>query len=341
MKTRHLLLILALMLVAIFVWLARPLPQVTTQPNLARETKRSVTFAPRERHTPAPPISVPANDLPADIGVKREVPAIKATPMRLAKKILAQNKWNDGPDAFAREIGHEASTLGPSSIAYVNGTAYVMDTLNSRILGYNKDGSLISSVTLPTKYGDDLLVDSSDWSLLVVDHFNNKIYKVIGNEVAEFQTVDLKDKFPFGTKFRYDPAAGEFVPENPNRFAEVVDGKLVFTRSGQSPLTVAFDEPVFSVDEAVTDGSGNVWLMFYLEGDFEGDGKATHRSRLARINPAQGIVETAEILNTWSAFDATRHMAATQNGVVFLSGDGKQGLLQSCDYMGASPRADL
>src|SRR5688500_12005140 len=39
-------------------------------------------------------------------------------PMQISTKVLSQKRWNDGEQAFGREVGHEAATIGPAAVTY-------------------------------------------------------------------------------------------------------------------------------------------------------------------------------------------------------------------------------
>ena len=251
--------------------------------------------------------------------------------MQLEKKILVIKKWNGPGDSFGLDkpsAGQEGATVGPSSVAYVQGKLCVLDNVNKRILFYDRSGNLLSSVALPTKTCTDLAVDTSGKHLLAIDHYENKVYKVDGDQTSLFATVTIRDDLPIGTKFAFDANANALYTQEVHQdgLADIDGSNLIIGPKTENPLTVSFDRPVFCVEEVVTDPKGLVWVLYTLEGDFQ-------MRRIARIDPKQGTVGTTEV-DVYFPFDATRHMVATGDGVVLFAGDADTGRLISFDYQG-------
>ncbi len=261
---------------------------------------------------------------------KNSAPAIE--PMRLSKRILVSERWNNGEKAFGLDRpppGKEGAWIGPAAVAYFRGNTYILDTANKRVLGYDKDGAVISSVSLPSNVASDLSVDASGSALIVVDHFNNKVYKIENKQATEIGMVSMKvDDIPLGTKFNFDPASNTLSPQNleADGLVKIEDNNLTLGLGGDKKFTIPFDRPLAGVEEMITDSKGIIWVLYSLEGDYQ-------MRRIARVDPARNTVGLAEI-DCWFAFDATRHMAVTGNGVVVFAGDREEGRLVSFDYDG-------
>lgn len=272
-------------------------------------------------------IPLAAEEAPAPAPVEPVIPV----PLHLYRRVLAQKNWNDGEDAFGleRPEGGEGAILGPSSVLYANGNIYVLDTVNARLLGYDETGNLLTSVALPETHMVDVIVDLSDGALLLIDQLRDRIYKVQGNELIQHQELPIRSVHPFGTKFAYDAEAGVLIPQNDDAHAltEIQDNHLILrSTNGEKALTIAFDKPLVSVEEAVADPGGNVWVLYSLEGDYR-------KRRLARIDPERKTAGVTEI-DVWFAFDATRHMTVTRTGVAVFAGDQQGGRLLAFDYLG-------
>jgi hypothetical protein len=277
--------------------------------------------------------------------------------------LLGKN-WNSGPDALGRftplgEDGrNEGAILGPTSVACIGDSVYVFDNNDSarrRLAVYDADGRMISSVPLPGGLSwADLVVDSSDSSLFVIDHPLNKIYKVRDGQVSDMGQILLGD-FSLGMRFGYDeesktlyvrdreqnadipvfingqpvnlnernrqtlsPVWGDFDPENNHNL-------LLNFKDGQT-IRVAFDRPVESVDEMTMDRQGRVWVIFTLEWDYR-------VRRLAVVDPSRKTAGV-ELLDMQFPYENIRRMAPGRNGVVIVSGTDEKGLLRSYEYAG-------
>jgi hypothetical protein len=251
--------------------------------------------------------------------------------MKLEKRILAFRKWNGGPDSFGRYSpppGQEGATVGPSSLAYVRGKLHLLDNVNKRIMVYDMNGNLLSSIPLPTHTMTDLAVDKTGTQLLVIDHYENKVYKIEGDQLIFFSSISLREDLPIGTKFAFDTESNSLFTQEVHQdgLADIDGNNLIIGPNTDQKMSVAFDRPVACVEEVVTDAKGIVWVLFTLEGDFQ-------MRRIARIDPAGGNVGTAE-LDVYFPFDSTRHMVAVGDGVVVFAGDPDTGKLISYRYAG-------
>jgi hypothetical protein len=254
-------------------------------------------------------------------------------PMRLVKRVLVEKKWNDGPDAFGLDkppAGKDGAVIGPAAVAFARGNIYLLDNVNRRLLGFDQSGQPISSVAIPSNVATDLTVDASGNSLVLIDHMNDSLYKMDGNEAVLLGRVPLKQDFPLGTKFDYDAVSNTLHAQDLEQDGLVrIDGSnLILGGKGLENVTIPFDKPVACVEEMITDPNGIVWVLYTLEGDFR-------MRRIARVDRAQGSVGVAEV-DAWFAFDSTRHMATTPQGVVLFAGDEKAGRLVAFDYAGGN-----
>ena len=268
---------------------------------------------------------------PAGSPAPLKYPTLTNLPMRLTKKVLVSKKWNSGPDAFGLDkppAGKEGATVGPAAVTYFDGKLYVLDNPNKRILAYDPAGNLLSSIDLPNNVATDLSVDASGSSLILIDHMNDSVYKINGNELVLLSSLPLKENFPLGTKFSYDPASDTLSTEEVHQdgLADIEGSNLILNQKDGTRLSIPFDKPVACVEEIVTDRNGITWVLYTLEGDYQ-------MRRIARVDRAHGTVGTAEV-DVYFAFDATRHMAATGNGIVLFGGDNREGRLIAFNYAG-------
>ena len=256
------------------------------------------------------------------------IPTLVPKPMKLARKELVRKEWNSSPEAFHRSKELEGGSDGPAAVAYVKDRIYVLDRVGERMLSYDKDGKMLSEVALPTASGQDLVVNPKDSSLIMVDQLHNKIYKVDGNEVSLLGTAELNPKYPFGMKFDWNPETEELMVQDPlltPGSADLQDGQIMVSLKGGQQVALAFDKPAFFA-YGIVDARGNTWVLFNLEGDYRVD-------RLARIDAEGRVAGMAEI-DVFHTFDTTRRIVATENGVVVLGGDEKEGRLLTFDYAG-------
>jgi hypothetical protein len=174
----------------------------------------------------------------------------------------------------------------------------------------------------------DLIVDASGNSLVLIDHMYDKVYRVDGDALVLIGNVPLKADYPLGTQFTYDADAKTLSAiVNMDDIAAIQGNNVTLTLNNQEKLSIAFDKPLAGVEQVVTDANGIIWLLYSQEGDYR-------MRRVARVDRTRGTVGVAEI-DVWFPFDATRHMAATGNGVVVFGGDQQEGRLISFDYTGA------
>ncbi len=250
--------------------------------------------------------------------------------MKLEKRVLVRSEWNSSSNAFGLDKplpGQEGATVGPSSVAYSNGHFYVLDNVNKRVLRYDDAGNLLAKIALPTKGATDMTTDSLG-VVVVIDHYNDRIYKIEGDAAILIGSASAKKQFPIGTKFDYDTVSNTLSARDVDSdgLAKVDGNKLVVALGDGKEFPITFGSAISSVEEVMTDSNGIVWVLYNLEGDYR-------MRRVARVDPASGTVQVAE-LDVWFAFDTTRHMAPARNGIVVFAGDGKEGRLISFEYAG-------
>jgi hypothetical protein len=325
----------------------------------------------------APSVKSPFEPLPkvnpvlAPVVIGKEIQAANSIgstltpkPIHLTKKVLLERKWNSAPDAFGRFVPtnkdgtKEGAVLGPTSVACIGDSIYVFDNNDSgkrRLAVYDANGRMISSVSLPGGLSwADLVVDSSDSSLFVIDHALNKIYKVRSGEISESGQVSLRD-FSLGMRFGFDESSSTLYVRDREQNADIpilINGQPVDSRKQNaqalspvwgdfdpennynlllnfkdgSNLRVAFDTRVESVDEMTMDRQGRVWVIFTLEGDYR-------VRRLALVDPVQKTAGV-ELLDLQFPYENIRRMTQSGNGIVIVSGDDEKGLLRSYEYSG-------
>ncbi len=322
--------------IALLVWIFSQWQSRTAAPESAKTPSAKAPLAMvRSLLAPNkinPNVAVPVAQASASRPVV-QYPTLTNVPMRLTKKVLVSKKWNSGSDSFGLDkppAGKEGATIGPAAVTYFDGKLYVLDNPNKRIVAYDTAGNLLSSIALPNNVATDLSVDASGTSLILIDHMHDKVYRVDGSELTLLSSLPLKENFPLGTKFSYDPVSNTLSTQEVHQdgLADIDGNNLVLNQRDGSKLAIPFDKPVACVEEIVTDASGITWVLYTLEGDYQ-------MRRIARVDRAHGTVGTAEV-DVYFAFDATRHMAATGTGVVLFGGDNHEGRLIAFNYVGSA-----
>ncbi|MDB6026081.1 MAG: hypothetical protein JWM68_2304 [Verrucomicrobiales bacterium] len=344
-------------LVAILVVVMTKTPEAPTP----IASKPAVTTAPA--HVAEMPVAPEIIDTtpPQDKDVMEIVshyPKLLPKPMELKQKVLVSKKWNSGADSFGLDKpadGQEGDTIAPASVLCVKDTIYVLDNVHNRVIGYDKEGNVVSTAQLPSGgLAVDLVLNPTDSSLFVIDQYQDKIHIVKGNEVTTLDAVPLRESLVVGARFGYDAATGTLWAqdmENGGEVAVLRDGKIVspdarnqqmfsgasavsqgesilLTLKTGEVLNIPFDTRVACVEQTETDANGIVWVMFTLDGDY-------HMRRVARIDPIQNTANVAA-LDIWFAFDGIRHMSSREKGLVFFVGAEQEGRVVSYDYAGAA-----
>ncbi|MCE5187448.1 MAG: hypothetical protein LLF76_15110 [Planctomycetaceae bacterium] len=276
---------------------------------------------------------------------------LKPQPLALQQTVVVEKEWNSDDAAFGLLTPADGPPLGPAAIAGANGILYVLDSVKHRVLGFTADGSLSTTIEVPTSHASDLIIDPADNSVIVVSQLEDKIHKFQNGRLHEARSAALRKNFEYPAKFSYDrdskklyapnqnhpeklaaanqTPASELVeqPKDQQVTAEVQGNDLILkTENSSNVLVLPFDQPVGYIDETVTDENGIVWVLYTLEGDYR-------IRRLARIDTLNARAETTQI-NVWFSFDATRRMTATPAGVALMTGDTSHGRIVTFDYAG-------
>jgi len=272
--------------------------------------------------------------------------------MELSITNVVAMAWDSSEDAFGLRRGEEGPTLGPAAVAYNKGRVLLLDTVKERILGFDKRGSLLSTVALPFAGASDFVVDPATSSLYVVAQGSGELCKVgADGVVTRLPSVDMK-RLVFPAKFAFDANSSTlFVqdPATPRQISPILRADVALTASlqsatsapaiaadihgqnlmlsfgdGRQNIAVGMGKDVFCVEDVVTDEHGAVWALFTLDGDYR-------IRRLLRVDAGNRTAQVA-VTDVWFAFDATRHMAAMESGVVLFSGDQSQGRIVTAEY---------
>jgi hypothetical protein len=279
---------------------------------------------------------------------------LEPKPMTLRQATLAETVWNGSDRAFGLLKPENGPPIGPASIAYHKGRIYLLDSVNERILSFSKANKTRTEVPIATSFGSDLVVDPTNDSLLVISQLEDKIYRIRKGKVSKTVPVPLKKSFEYPAQFVFDRGTQSLHTQQQNhrgkRAAVMsnnvsvqtadqpikqnlpvltdVQGHQLQVKADSNPqvFAIAFQQPVGFIDEAVVDDNGVVWVLYTLQGDYR-------VRRLARIDTVTAQAETA-LIDIWFSFDATRRMAATDTGVVLMTGDETQGRIVTFDYTG-------
>jgi hypothetical protein len=279
---------------------------------------------------------------------------VTPTPMKLKINTLVTKAWNSTDDAFGLRRGQEGPTIGPAAVAYDKGRIFVLDTVKSCFREFDKSGNAVSTVVLPFAEPTDLVVDPATSSLLVVGQGSGELCKVDATgALARLPSVDMK-WLVFPAKFAYETNSSTLFAQDaaaPRQLSPVLRGGVALAAElraavsapavtvdleghnlilsfgdGTQSIAVDMGRDVFCVEDVVTDDQGAVWALYTLEGDYR-------MRRLLRVDVAKGAAGVA-VMDVWFAFDATRHMAAMENGVVLFAGDLSQGRIVTAQYAG-------
>jgi hypothetical protein len=93
---------------------------------------------------------------------------------------IATFRWGSGDDALGRERQQEGNPEGPMSLTVgPDGTIWVLDQVNQRLVRLDANGKRLGSTPLPVQAGQDVVV-TKDGTALVLDRLVDKSVAVIG-----------------------------------------------------------------------------------------------------------------------------------------------------------------
>ena len=280
---------------------------------------------------------------------------VAPTQMKLNITSVVVKTWNSADDAFGLRQGKEGPAFGPASVTYFKNRIFLLDTVKKRILAFDKCGNLVSTIVLPFAEPSDIVADPSSSSILVVAQGSGELCKVNESGVIQpLPSVDTKhlvapSLFSYETKSAtlfgqakighgmLSPLLRNGVTLTGNLQTEWIAPSVKADIRGQSiilsygngmPSTlVDMGKAVFCIEEVLVDEQGVIWALYTLVGDYR-------IRRLLRVDVANKTAGVA-LIDAWFAFDATRHMAAMDGGVVLFAGDMETGRIVTIEYEGS------
>ena len=131
---------------------------------------------------------------------------LQPAPMTLNQNVIVRKKWNSN-DAFALTVNQEGPVTGPASIACDDSSIYVLDNAKKRIVSFDHKGSTASfkRIVLPTSKANDLIINPTDNSFVVVSQLEDKVYHIKKNgRLKQTRSVDKLRKMTYPAKFSFN-----------------------------------------------------------------------------------------------------------------------------------------
>lgn len=145
-------------------------PSVTSPLTLDDGGGVSPVAAPSPSQSPTAPITVVGLD---------GGPA-PATALPAGAEVIARFGWGSGDEALGREHQPEGNPEGPMSLTVgPDGSIFVLDQVNQRLVRLDAKGKRLSSTPLPLQAAQDVVV-TKDGTALVMDRLVDKAVAVIG-----------------------------------------------------------------------------------------------------------------------------------------------------------------
>jgi hypothetical protein len=117
-----------------------------------------------------------------------------ATQLAGHAEVLARFGWGSGDDALGRERQPEGNPEGPMSLAVgPDGSIFVLDQVNQRLVRLDAKGKRVSSTPLPLQAAQDVVV-TKDGTALVMDRLVDKAVAVIGPDGKQKGELPLEGK---------------------------------------------------------------------------------------------------------------------------------------------------
>lgn len=133
----------------------------------------------------APPL-IPASGV--DGGVARGAEPTPGT------EVLARFGWGSGDEALGRESQPEGNPEGPMSLTVgPDGSIFVLDQVNQRLVRLDSKGKRLSSTPLPLQAAQDVVV-TKDGTALVMDRLVDKAVAIIGPDGKQKGELPLEGK---------------------------------------------------------------------------------------------------------------------------------------------------
>ena len=169
-------------LVALVAWLARREAQPPGAPENVVSGASSAPITPTTNTTPmVAPTATASAAMPA------AGPSASAAPAQLIP-------WGTGSGALGRTSPQEGNPEAPMSVSVgPDGTRWVLDQVNDRIVRYGKDGKVIDTLPLTVKGAQDV-VATKDGGALVLDRLADKRVVVLGPDGKPRGALTLEGK---------------------------------------------------------------------------------------------------------------------------------------------------
>ena len=109
-------------------------------------------------------------------------------------EVLARFGWGSGDEALGREHQPEGNPEGPMSLTVgADGSIFVLDQVNQRLVRLDAKGKRLSSTALPLQAAQDVVV-TKDGTALVMDRLVDKAVAVIGPDGKQKGELPLEGK---------------------------------------------------------------------------------------------------------------------------------------------------
>lgn len=140
---------------------------------------------------------------------------------RATGRVVARFDWGGGPNQLGRNTPDEANPEAPMSFAPgPNGSTYVLDQVNGRVLRMGPDGEVLGTTNLDQVAPQDLAV-AADGTVAVLDRLADRNVAVIS---------------PEGEVLGRLPLEGDLLEEAGGVTAVIVDGEDVYAEREHGPL---------------------------------------------------------------------------------------------------------
>ncbi|MDP1916018.1 MAG: hypothetical protein Q8L14_07225 [Myxococcales bacterium] len=134
------------------------------------------------------PVAAATGANSADAGTPR------ATDVAPGAEVIARFGWGSGDEALGREHQPEGNPEGPMSLTVgADGSIFVLDQVNQRLVRLDAKGKRLSSTPLPLQAAQDVVV-TKDGTALVMDRLVDKAVAVIGPDGKQKGELPLEGK---------------------------------------------------------------------------------------------------------------------------------------------------